>query len=613
MLLTLWRRVYVLATALLLCSYLTPSYAWKPIVGGAFTTTFNLQQSHPGSATSAKSLTLGGSSSSSSGSSGGSSAESAEYSTSPLLPQEAASKVLSGVGDAVAIAAPLTSHAGLKFESDEFEYERDLFGGGDYREDHCAVKKFAFNHDGIVTYENDLPALNQFTICFWSRYTNHSGDHVLLTYAVKDEPREFQFWVSNSKNSSFTSMAIKGQQIYRLNYPLRVRQWHHHCTSWNGKTGEWQVWVKSERIGRGFNNALVGHTVPAKGKLYSGGPSSTGALSQGLHFEITLVQIYHIALSAGKAHRDHKHHHAHHFDFEGKELVTTTRAPPAINRPLPMHSLLASGQIPSRVRINLAQPPQQKLLAQPQQVIPAAQPQLQAALGADNTIFPLSDQQQAVTINTNFVNGQINAGSRLVTQQLLGHIGQPPSGVVSSSLQQPKTVQTSSTTREYSTLNNPANVQFIDETETRIIFKRQAESNNTSASFGGEKVLRKRAVNAVRTRPAQKNLQKRGLVLLEDGSVVDDPLFGSSFKYDGLAEFGGQQFKHDLTLKMNIEEEVHEHDREPAEEEVKAVMALCSACDTEPFQGAIVFAWKDVKEDMDNTLKGLSVGGCGNF
>ncbi|XP_018799826.1 PREDICTED: uncharacterized protein LOC108975637 [Bactrocera latifrons] len=597
-----WIHFFVLAIGVL--HNINFGYGWKPIVGGSITTSFNLQQSHPGSATSAKTLTLGSSS-----------AESSEYSTSPLLPQKSASKVLSGVSDAIAISAPLTalpgSHTGLKFETDEFEYERDLFGGADFGEDNCAVKKFAFNHDGTVTYENDLPDLNQFTICFWSRYTNHSGDHVLLTYSVKDEPREFQFWVSNSQNSSFISMAIKGQQIYRLNYALRVRQWHQQCSSWNGKTGEWQVWVKSERIGRGFNNALVSHTIPARGKLFSGGPSPTGIISQGLHFEVTLVQIYHIALSAGKAHRDHKHHHVHHFDHEGQELSTTTRAPPAINRPLPMHSLLASGQIPTRVRLNLAQPPQQppQLLMQPQPTIPTQTvPQLQSG---DNTLFPLSDQQQAVTINTNFVNGQINTGSRLVSQQLLGHIGQRNAALAL----RPKTVQTSSTTREFSTLNNPANVQFIDETETRIIFKRHAKTNNTNTLFG-QKVVRKRAASPRRRQTSDqtsKNLQKRGLVLLEDGSVVDDPLFGNSFKYDGLADFGGQQFKQDLTQKMNIEDEIQEHDREPAEEEVKAVMALCSACDTEPFQGAIVFAWKNVKEQMDNTLKGLSVGGCGNF
>lgn len=120
-----WIHFFVLATGVIYNIHL--SYGWKPIVGGSITTSFNLQQSHPGSATSAKTLTLGSSS-----------VESSEYSSSPLLPQKSASKVLSGVSDAIAISAPLTglpgSHTGLKFETDEFEYERDLFGGGDFGE-----------------------------------------------------------------------------------------------------------------------------------------------------------------------------------------------------------------------------------------------------------------------------------------------------------------------------------------------------------------------------------------------------------------------------------------------------------------------------------------------
>lgn len=42
----------------------------------------------------------------------------------------------------------------------------------------------------------------------------------------------------------------------RLNYPLKMRKWHHACTSWNGKTGEWQLWIKAERVGRGFHNRV---------------------------------------------------------------------------------------------------------------------------------------------------------------------------------------------------------------------------------------------------------------------------------------------------------------------------------------------------------------------
>jgi Pentaxin family len=51
-------------------------------------------------------------------------------------------------------------------------------------------------------------------------------------------------------------MAVRGHSLYRLGYPLAMKKWHHMCTSWNGKTGEWQLWVKSERVGRGFYNRV---------------------------------------------------------------------------------------------------------------------------------------------------------------------------------------------------------------------------------------------------------------------------------------------------------------------------------------------------------------------
>ncbi|XP_017029262.1 uncharacterized protein b6 [Drosophila kikkawai] len=549
-------RTLALVSLILLNGFLSV-LAWKPIAvssSSGSTAAYSLKQSHPGEASSSHEISTSFS----------------QFSGDKEATSEVEDELLlARAGGTAAAAQPITfsDHVDDQYESYSLEdieatpkepltfTRTPLYGSN-----RCSVKKFAFNQDGEVEYNNPLPELEQFTLCFWMRFTNHSGDHVLLTYEAGKEPREIQIWVANAQNSSFLSMAIKGQQMFRLNYPLKMRQWHHMCSSWNGKTGEWQAWLKAERIGRGFHNSLVGHKIPANGKLRSGGNSVTGEVSHGLHFEMTLVQVYRVALSAGKAHRDHKHHHVHHFDHEGLEVSSTTRAPPTINRPQPMHTLLASGQIPTRVRINLANPP------------PSGAPPSGAPAGG----APASPGD-AITINTNFVNGQINAGSRLVAQQLLGLA--------------PSQANANPGRNRFQMLSNSANVQFIDETETHIQFKREAD---------------------------HKKLKKRGLVLLEDGSVVDDgsgtgTTGTASEIYNGLADFGGQQFKQDLTLKMSLEEEISTHDREPAEEEVKAVMGICGSCHPEPFQGAIVFAWKDVQEHMNNALKGLTVGPCGNF
>lgn len=251
-----------------------------------------------------------------------------------------------------------------------------------------------------------------------------------------------------------------------------------------------------------------------------------------------------------------------------------------------MHHLLASGQIPTQVRINLAQAPQ---AGQQPQLPPGLNPNLVGPTA------PTAPSQHMLTVNTNFINGQYHTGQRLLTEQLIGQ----PAGPGSS--QRPQILQQTSTTQAFNSLGNPANVQFIDETETRVLFKRHAK-------------LEKTTVKEKSHDDDTKGHTKRELILLSDGRIVDDSNVNlNSFVFDGLAEFGGKKFKDDLTVKMNIEDEIKEHDREPAEEEVKAVMALCSSCDVEPFLGAIVFTWKEANVMLDNSLKGSSVGRCGDF
>lgn len=76
---------------------------------------------------------------------------------------------------------------------------------------------------------------------------------------------------------------------------------------------------------RSLKNQIVGHVIEPHGTLYSGGPSKTGPVDHDLHMEVTMIQMYKVALSAGKAHRDHKHHHVHHFNHDG--LAPVTQAP----------------------------------------------------------------------------------------------------------------------------------------------------------------------------------------------------------------------------------------------------------------------------------------------
>lgn len=65
-----------------------------------------------------------------------------------------------------------------------------------------------------------------------------------------------------------------------------------------------------------------------------------------------MVQLYNVALTAGKAHKDHKHHHAHHYEHDTSNNTprTTTQAP-VTGPPLPPHPFLTGGQINTQVQL----------------------------------------------------------------------------------------------------------------------------------------------------------------------------------------------------------------------------------------------------------------------
>ncbi|XP_035791367.1 uncharacterized protein LOC118466342 [Anopheles albimanus] len=448
--------------------------------------------------------------------------------------------------------------------------------------DACSFKKYAFDHDGIVKYANKLPGLSQFTLCMWMRFTNHTGDHTILTYSVDDEPREIQLWISNNGGMSYISLAVHGQSLFRLNYPFKMRKWHHACTSWNGKTGEWQLWIKSERVGRGFHNRLVAYEIRPDGTLFSGGPSITGPTDIGLHFEITAVQIYKVALSAGKAHRDHKHHHVHHFDINGGEVTSTTPRTPVTTSPQSANPLLANGQIPTRVKINLANGQQNSgSLGIPTKGVPSQ------LVGGFNP--------STGTVTTNFVNGQFSTGGRLLQEQLVSGnlIKQFPNTALSLLPASVKSASTKFTFPDPSSFKDISGtdgaysiVQLPTDVTARKLFKRQTKDTT-----------------AEDTKP------KREIVQLHDGSILQS----SEYIFDGLAEFGLPDFKNKVGRETDIEDEIREHDKEPAEEEVKAVLNICTKCTPEPFAKALVFAWKDASIELNGALQAEASSHCGHF
>lgn len=181
-----------------------------------------------------------------------------------------------------------------------------------------------------------------------------------------------------------------------------------------------------------------------------------------------MLQLYHVALTAGKAHKDHKHHHAHHFKHDGSPIESATEPvtepPPPESTPLGNGNFLIGGQLMRAPMLNLAGPQQQQ-----QQMIPVQLP-------------------NGLKLQQEYINGQL--GSRVVSEQLLNSVHQSPSeqippislvplpGSISPSIRSFPSRPSKNRVVLSSSLLNPANVQYIDDTAGHNLFKRNSQKRD---------------------------------------------------------------------------------------------------------------------------------------
>ncbi|KAL6430713.1 hypothetical protein ACFW04_006934 [Cataglyphis niger] len=452
----------------------------------------------------------------------------------------------------------------------------------------CSLYKVAMTQQlyfEYIHYKTDLPNMKEFTLCMWTKFYNHSNDHPLFSYAVSDQPRGILSWVANTPRSSYYMLNVNGHNLYRLNYPLRLNKWYHSCQSWNGRTGEWQIWVNDERVGRGFNNRLVGHVIKGGGIAISGQeqrqlgggflegegapPGSGGYLG-----ELTMVQLYNVALTAGKAHKDHKHHHAHHYEHDtSNNIPRTTTQTPVTGPPLPPHPFLTGGQINTQVKINpgaTIQIVQNGLTIRHPALppVPESPPQPLPPLNLDvfSTAFPPSQIQFISPSQSSiFADGLYrNLFKREKNDSKKRNIKDET--IISSLTESEKSIAKRDTDETSKVDNSNGKVSFVPKLE-----------------IADDKKLGKREVE---------KKKKRGLLQLSDGSIFDDgysiPQGLDNDYFTGLTSFGLQ-----LTKDTSEEDE-----REPAEGEVRQVMDICDGCAEEPFEKALVMSWRTVPKKL---------------
>ncbi|CAH1726566.1 unnamed protein product [Aphis gossypii] len=253
--------------------------------------------------------------------------------------------------------------------------------------DRCELRKVVFTQDAespqYIVYKTKIPDLKEFTLCHWHNIFNYTHDQPIFSYSHAGKSRVIYSWIENKPDKTYYSLAINGHTIYRINYPEKLFKWYHVCQSWNGHTGEWQLWINSERVGRGFYNLMAGKKIKGGGVAISGREYLDQALA--IHYpaysgELTLVSLYKAALTAGKAYNDHKHHHVHNFHHGYDESVdeAETEAPPTLppgpEATRPPH-LAHGGQFANGQRLPMLPVPTTSSPAQQESLFPQLPPQ----------------------------------------------------------------------------------------------------------------------------------------------------------------------------------------------------------------------------------------------
>jgi len=352
---------------------------------------------------------------------------------------------------------------------------------------------------------------------------------------------------------------------------------------------------------------LVGHVIPGGGiaitgqeqKQYGGGflegkgsPKGSG----GLLGEVTQLYLYKAALAAGKAHRDHKHHHGNQDDD-----ITPEPPPVSTGPPLPSHPLLIAGQLVPRLNVHAQLGSRLRVPngGNPLQISSL----LQQATGSTSSITlpgvsPFSIQHAPAVAGSllggsTLLGPQQDSGSILNIQHPLfkrqdGHSISPA-------------VQNSTATR---TKRSPSSnkKKFHPKKYTRGMesqqFKSRIRESNGSSAIGatdkhtGHKII-KRAINFNDDDDDENGhyLASQGPSLI--GSTAIGLLGGDINPISGPQQ---QDDYNDDDDDTGSEEE--DYPREPAEGEVRQVMNICSGCDPEPFKKAEIISWRNTPKKL---------------
>ena len=322
-----------------------------------------------------------------------------------------------------------------------------------------------------------------------------------------------------------------------------------------------------------------------------GSPKGSG----GFLGEVTQLYMYKAALAAGKAHRDHKHHHGNHED-----ITTPDPLPVSTGPPLPSHPLLIAGQLIPRLNIN-AQLGSRLTLQNPPPPHPEnpllASSLLQQAAGSTSSITlpgasPFSIQH-APALTGSLLGGssllgpQNDSGSILNIQHSLfkRDEGHDTSAAVQNSTATRTKRSLSSNKKKFHAkkylqgMESPKFKSTLRELNGSLVIK--AEDKPT------EHKIIKRAIRFSDGDDNEHYLGSRGSSLIGSTAIG---LLGGDFNPIS----GPQQQEDDPSGTSSTDD----YPREPAEGEVRQVMNICSGCDPEPFKKAEIISWRNTPKKL---------------
>lgn len=324
----------------------------------------------------------------------------------------------------------------------------------------------------------------------------------------------------------------------------------------------------------------MGKPIKGGGKVITGQEQQQqqkyGSLSRkpaGLLGEVTLLVLYKAALTAGKAYTNHKHHHVHHFHHEDKAgeddydiYVPPSGAPPSPSPSpaapqlsvMPMHPFLSNGQL--------------------LHMLPVTELSAFRGPGGTNNINLFSPYNSQIDI-------LIPGMQRLFKRDQTKQTGNPGKRTSKSEESENTELEVDDILRV--TPKQSKKVKRDAESEMQV----KEEDLFEESSVKNTEVKKRQTLEGTET-GEEKNHKKRTLFQeqfqygLIPGDDLSDLYNGDGYILGG----GGIRFDGGDNSHPELPEKVQ---MEPAEWEVRSIMAVCSGCSEDPFRKATLISWRE--------------------